>query len=185
MICTCCTLPGVSAAQQSTVLNSPPICTRRNFHSKTTISLFPFFTPLLFWRRSFALFPCSLLTHLAHAHIRPCTALVPSHLCPSQYQAVVSSDGNQVDAPQSQKYLHTSAPTAVEKEPAVLTVGNGFLRPERMEAPADFNRWLSVPPVLMIQGSIGSIYAWSVFNTPLIRDVGVIAQTSQDWVSAR
>jgi len=45
----------------------------------------------------------------------------------------------------------------------------GLLDPERIVAEPGFNRWLSVPPVLFIQGSIGSIYAWSVFNNPLTR----------------
>jgi len=57
----------------------------------------------------------------------------------------------------------------------------GLLDPERIVAEPGFNRWLSVPPVLFIQGSIGSIYAWSVFNNPLTRDLGVIAQSAQDW----
>jgi hypothetical protein len=28
---------------------------------------------------------------------------------------------------------------------------------------------------------IGSVYAWSIFNVPLTREIGVIASCSQDW----
>ena len=46
---------------------------------------------------------------------------------------------------------------------------------------ADYNRWLAMPPVLAITGSIGSLYAWSIFNGPLTRDIGVVAASSADW----
>eukprot|EP00756_Hemistasia_phaeocysticola_P041405 Hpha_TRINITY_DN16914_c1_g2::TRINITY_DN16914_c1_g2_i2::g.53923::m.53923 len=56
-----------------------------------------------------------------------------------------------------------------------------FLSRAASTASAGYNRWLTVPPVLAIQASIGSMYAWSVFNNPLCREVGVIGPCSLDW----
>ena len=51
----------------------------------------------------------------------------------------------------------------------------GFLRPEASIAPDGFNRWMALPPVVAVQLSVGSLYAWSIFNGPLQRELGVIA----------
>jgi hypothetical protein len=56
-----------------------------------------------------------------------------------------------------------------------------FLRREKMMAPEGFNRWMALPPVIAIQASVGSLYAWSIFNGPLCREVGVITSSSADW----
>ena len=48
-------------------------------------------------------------------------------------------------------------------------------------APDDFNRWLAVPGSFLVQISIGSVYAWSMWNGPLTREMGVVAQASSDW----
>lgn len=48
------------------------------------------------------------------------------------------------------------------------------------EAP-NFNRWWSVPPALLYQLSVGSIYAWSTFNGPLSREIGVVTSAANDW----
>lgn len=50
-----------------------------------------------------------------------------------------------------------------------------------MMAPEGFNRWMALPPVIAIQASVGSLYAWSIFNGPLCREVGVITSSSTDW----
>jgi len=45
----------------------------------------------------------------------------------------------------------------------------------------DFNRWLIVPAATLNHLSLGSIYAWSIFNVPLMRLNGVVVQASSDW----
>eukprot|EP00899_Mesostigma_viride_P010324 jgi/Mesvir1/19293/Mv10367-RA.1 len=52
---------------------------------------------------------------------------------------------------------------------------------EHITAPEGFNRWLIPPAALATHMSIGSVYAWSIFNAPLVRDVGVVASCSLDW----
>lgn len=44
-----------------------------------------------------------------------------------------------------------------------------------------FNRWWMVPPAMLFQLSVGSIYSWSSFNTPLSREIGVLASAAGDW----
>ena len=44
-----------------------------------------------------------------------------------------------------------------------------------------FNRWKVVPASFLIQISVGSVYAWSVFNNPLCREIGVVAPAAADW----
>ncbi len=56
-----------------------------------------------------------------------------------------------------------------------------YLYKEAIEAPADYNRWLNIPFSVMVQLSIGSVYAWSLFNAPLCRQLGVVAPSSGDW----
>ena len=38
-----------------------------------------------------------------------------------------------------------------------------------------YNRWLIPPAALAVHLSIGSVYAWSIFNSPLTRELGVVA----------
>ena len=42
-------------------------------------------------------------------------------------------------------------------------------------------RWRVPPASIAIHLCIGSVYAWSVFNTPLTRDLGVVASSANDW----
>ncbi len=56
-----------------------------------------------------------------------------------------------------------------------------FLRKENIVAGEGYNRWLVVPAALCIHLSIGSVYAWSVFNPPLTRELGVVASSAGDW----
>lgn len=46
---------------------------------------------------------------------------------------------------------------------------------ENITAPYDYNRWLIPPAALAVHMSIGSVYAWSIFNSPLTRELGVVA----------
>ena len=56
-----------------------------------------------------------------------------------------------------------------------------FLAKERLTAGPGFNRWLIPPAALAIHLSIGQAYAFSVFNLPLSRAVGISAHGPADW----
>ena len=56
-----------------------------------------------------------------------------------------------------------------------------FLHKEHIVAPAGFNRWLVPPASIAIHLCIGSVYAWSIFNPPLIRLQGVVTSAGDDW----
>ena len=55
------------------------------------------------------------------------------------------------------------------------------LSKERIIAGPGFNRWRVPPASIAIHLCIGSVYAWSVFNGPLTRVVGVAASSAEDW----
>ncbi|MEM1430394.1 MAG: OFA family MFS transporter [Pseudomonadota bacterium] len=57
----------------------------------------------------------------------------------------------------------------------------GFLRKENIVAPEGYNRWRVPPASIAIHLCIGSVYAWSVFNPPLTRELGVVASSASDW----
>ena len=50
-----------------------------------------------------------------------------------------------------------------------------------IEAQPGFNRWLIPPAALAIHLSIGQAYAFSVFNLPLSRAIGITASGPADW----
>ena len=56
-----------------------------------------------------------------------------------------------------------------------------LLSKERIVAPDDFNRWLAPPASVAIHLCIGSVYAWSLFNAPLMRAQGVVTSGAGDW----
>lgn len=56
-----------------------------------------------------------------------------------------------------------------------------FLDKQHCVAGPGFNRWLVPPAALCIHLSIGQAYAWSVFNIPLTRLVGVTRSSEGDW----
>ncbi|MGV0005619.1 MAG: OFA family MFS transporter [Candidatus Porifericomitaceae bacterium WSBS_2022_MAG_OTU9] len=58
---------------------------------------------------------------------------------------------------------------------------SGFFSKERIIAAPGFNRWLVPPASIGIHLCIGSVYAWSIYNPALIRTVGVVASSSEDW----
>ena len=63
----------------------------------------------------------------------------------------------------------------------VLALGlSGFPR-THVGSSENYNRWLVVPASFMVQGSVGSVYAWSVWNAPLMKVTGVVAASSADW----
>src|SRR5712691_11123795 len=57
----------------------------------------------------------------------------------------------------------------------------GLLSKERIVAGPRFNRWWNVVAALAINLSIGQAYAFSVFNLPLTRVLGVSEPLPQDW----
>ena len=56
-----------------------------------------------------------------------------------------------------------------------------FFSKDRIIAEPGFNRWRVPPASIAIHLCIGSVYAWSIFNSPLMRVQGVVAGSSQDW----
>ncbi len=57
----------------------------------------------------------------------------------------------------------------------------GLFSKERTVAKAGFNRWLIAPAALGIHLSIGSVYAWSLFNPALVARLGVVTSAADDW----
>ncbi|MBT8442871.1 MAG: OFA family MFS transporter [Gammaproteobacteria bacterium] len=57
-----------------------------------------------------------------------------------------------------------------------------LLSKERIIAPPDFNRWFVPPASIAIHLCIGSVYAWSIFNPPLMQVFGVVTPAADDWV---
>jgi MFS family permease len=58
---------------------------------------------------------------------------------------------------------------------------DGFFAKERLVAGPGFNRWLIVVGGLFINLSVGSAYAFSVFNRPLTRLIGITQSAPDDW----
>ena len=56
-----------------------------------------------------------------------------------------------------------------------------FFSRDAIVAGPNYNRYLSVPASFAVQLSVGSVYAWSVFNAPLMREFGVVAAAERDW----
>lgn len=56
-----------------------------------------------------------------------------------------------------------------------------FLDRDHIVAPPGFNRWLVPPAALCIHLCIGEVYAFSVFNLPLTRLIGLKASAPGDW----
>ncbi len=57
----------------------------------------------------------------------------------------------------------------------------GFLAKDRLIAGPGFNRWLIPPAALAIHLSIGQAYAFSVFNLPLSKAIGITGAAPGDW----
>lgn len=56
-----------------------------------------------------------------------------------------------------------------------------FLMKENIVAEPGFNRWKVPPASIAIHMCIGSVYAWSLFNSPLTRQLGVVTSSADDW----
>ncbi|QEY24915.1 L-lactate MFS transporter [Neisseria animalis] len=56
-----------------------------------------------------------------------------------------------------------------------------FLDREATVAKPGFNRWLVPPAALAVHLSIGQIYAYSVFNAPLTKVIGITESAPDDW----
>jgi MFS family permease len=56
-----------------------------------------------------------------------------------------------------------------------------FLDREHSLADASYSRWLVPPAALAIHLSIGQAYAFSVFNLPLSRAIGMTTSAPDDW----
>jgi MFS family permease len=57
----------------------------------------------------------------------------------------------------------------------------GLLSKERSVARANYNRWLIPPAALATHLCIGQVYALSVFNLPLTKQIGITHSTPGDW----
>ena len=56
-----------------------------------------------------------------------------------------------------------------------------FLDKANTVASPGFNRWLVPPAALAVHLSIGQIYAYSVFNAPLTKIIGITEPAAGDW----
>ena len=56
-----------------------------------------------------------------------------------------------------------------------------FLDRQATVAKPGFNRWLVPPAALAVHLAIGQIYAYSVFNAPLTKLIGISEPAAGDW----
>jgi MFS family permease len=56
-----------------------------------------------------------------------------------------------------------------------------FLEKDRIVAPAGFSRWLIPPAALCVHLCIGQAYAFSVFNLPMTKLIGISQSAPDDW----
>lgn len=57
----------------------------------------------------------------------------------------------------------------------------GIFAPHRVVAAPGFNRWVVILPALALNLSVGQVYAFSVFNLPLTRALGIRQSAPDDW----
>ncbi|MDF5731034.1 MAG: OFA family MFS transporter [Rhizonema sp. PD38] len=62
-----------------------------------------------------------------------------------------------------------------------MALTSSFLDKERTIAQTGFNRWLIPPAALLIHLSIGQVYAFSVFNLPMTKLIGITHSAPTDW----
>jgi MFS family permease len=60
-------------------------------------------------------------------------------------------------------------------------VASGFLSSERTIAGAGFSRWMVPPAALCVHLCIGQAYAFSVFNLPMSKLIGITQSAPDDW----
>src|SRR6202451_4378715 len=56
-----------------------------------------------------------------------------------------------------------------------------FLSKDRAVAPPGYSRWMIPPAALCVHLCIGEAYAFSVFNLPMTKLLGITAATPDDW----
>lgn len=56
-----------------------------------------------------------------------------------------------------------------------------FLDRDRTVAPAGYSRWLIPPAALCVHLCIGQAYAFSVFNLPMTKLIGITRSAPGDW----
>lgn len=56
-----------------------------------------------------------------------------------------------------------------------------FFSRQRIVAQPDYNRWMVPPAALAVHLCIGQAYAFSVFNNPLTRVIGITESAADDW----
>jgi len=56
-----------------------------------------------------------------------------------------------------------------------------YLTKDKIVAKEGFNRWLIAPAAVALHLCIGSVYAWSIFNPALIKQLGVVVSAADDW----
>src|ERR1700749_4107313 len=56
-----------------------------------------------------------------------------------------------------------------------------FLSKERIIAPPGYSRWLIPPAALCVHLCIGEAYAFSVFNLPMSKLIGITQWAPDDW----
>ncbi|WP_031435309.1 L-lactate MFS transporter [Methylomarinum vadi] len=58
---------------------------------------------------------------------------------------------------------------------------SGFFSPRRAQAKSGYSRWMAPPAALSVHLCIGQAYAFSVFNEPLTRVIGIDTSAPGDW----
>ena len=56
-----------------------------------------------------------------------------------------------------------------------------LLLKEQIVAKPGFNRWWVPVASVSIHLCIGSVYAWSIFNPALIKVIGIVTSSANDW----
>ncbi|HTC08743.1 MAG TPA: OFA family MFS transporter [Acetobacteraceae bacterium] len=61
------------------------------------------------------------------------------------------------------------------------TASTGVFSPQRITAGPGFSRWMVPPAALCVHLCIGQAYAFSVFNLPMTKLLGITTSTPDDW----
>ncbi len=89
----------------------------------------------------------------------------------ARMSAPIPDDSTEAQASTSS---NRTSPTARSRIPK-------FMLKEAIVADASFNRWRIPVAAVATHLSIGSVYAWSIFNQPLTTSLGVVAPAPGDW----
>jgi len=71
--------------------------------------------------------------------------------------------------------------TSSSVPPEKKTLFQKFFDPARIVGSPNFNRWLLVPPAILTHVCLGSVFAWSLMNDLIIRELGVVVSSAGDW----